>query len=515
MRKRILTIFSMILISMILIILSGCSSNKDFNFKKNWTWQELSEYSNNEETIKFISYLKKQITLEDAHFIFNEIKKIKKPQDMLKFKEIEQNQINIGGSFNDIIPNFFTNSQNIPIPDNFENSIKVAFYFTKIKIAVNKMLYTSRLMYNMKFNNNLLKNVDRGESNLDLTINTIIIDEILDLYKNDKIDEKKLIKICNNNIFTNMLIQRNITHKSKNPLATNSNISEFIKLSSNQDPHYKIWNWINPCNNFGFSELYNNREKYQHLINYIKENEQIFIDRILIKFDKYVPKDFTYEEEIQFGVNFGVRSWATDDAIGLNIIHVKDDFKEINSVIRREFFKKIHTKLCIKSPDLKDTQPFSYDDLKYWNFKNKSDQEYYKILSSIYQIGTTFYIGGLPLGFDYIAQLKDSNGFLEQIQQFIYSNSKKNSKLLESTLNYTMEKNGPFYGLGYFMAKSIEKEFGIDEMAKCLRNGPVYFFSKYFEFQNTKRAKKYFRLDKNVSEKIQKLYNIQSQYFKD
>jgi len=484
---------------LIFLLLLGCNGKKEFNFKKDWTWEELSQFTEDNDTKEYISYLEKKISLEDAYFVFRELDKIKNPENIYLFSKFEKFQKENGGQFFSIIPDFFKKKDIIPPADTFDHIIANALYYTRIKEIADKNLYLSGFMYNLKFRNNELKPVDRQGSKLDLELNTDMISDILNIYESKKVHKKEITKIANNKIFEDMLRVRSTISKFTDPVPTQQTIAYFIQKSAETDPLNKLWNWMNPANNFGFSELSINRENYKKLISTINDNNQIFKDRVLAKLAHYIPLDFHYKQDINFAVNFGQKIWSSKDGIGVNIVHIKDDFISLTGSIRKEVYLQILEKLNQENNTLEP------------DFGNEKDKDYYDILKFIFYEGTANYIGFAPPQFDYVNNAKESNSALEQIQKYMYNGKKP--ELLKSLKTYSMGENGYFTGLGFLMARTIEKKMGKETLKKCIQNGPIYFFKTYTDLQIEKKTKRYFNYDQVVIDKINEFYNLQSKHY--
>ena len=202
-----------------LLFILGCSNQKGFNFKNDWTWEELSQFSEDSDTQKYISYLEKKMTIDEAYFIFRELKKIKNPQDIYQLAELEKYQRENGGQFYSVIPDFFKKKEVIPPPDTFEHIIADVFYFTQIRDIVNKNLFTAGIMYNLKFHDEEMTKINRKGSNLDLEISTETVQRILNIYDKSKVNKKEVLEIVDDKVFENMLICRTNDSKFKKPNA--------------------------------------------------------------------------------------------------------------------------------------------------------------------------------------------------------------------------------------------------------------------------------------------------------
>lgn len=489
---------TVLLLGMLLII--NCNRQKKFNFNRDWTWEELSQFTEDQDTQKYITDLQKKLQSEEAYFLFQKLDKIKNPKDIHLLADLEKIQREKGGHFFSIIPDFFKQAEIIPPPENFDYLVADAFYLGGIHAVINRYLATGGIDYNVNFKSQTLKPVNRNKANLDLHINTETIKKLLQLYKSKKIKPSEITEITESQTFKTMLDCRR-AEQTKYPqaLPNSEDLAYFIKLSTETGPIHSLWNWINPANNFGFAELSNNHERYSTLITYIEDNEQLFEDYILARLENYLPDNFQFNTNLDFAVNFGQMVWSTDDAVGVNIVHIKDDFHTYATAIRKEIFQKTHRQLCQKNGTLKP------------NFSNEKDQEYYEVLSFIYFTGCANFISGSPVNFDYITLAKDSYGFLEQIHRNLFV--QPNDEFVKANKMMTLGENGMFTGLGYLMARTIERKTGKEMLALCVQNGPVHFFKTYLDLQAAGKTEKYFRFDATIDAKINEYYQKQVQNY--
>jgi len=489
----------------------SCSREEGFNFNKKWTWEELEAVTNAEKVQKHITFLKKNLSQEEARFLFSTIKKIKKPETVAEFTQLENDQIARGAGFNNIIPKYFQNPAIIPIPDNFENTVALAFYLAKIKFTSSRYLWTSGIGYNPTFGDFQIKETDKEPDFLDIEINISDMKNLLTLMDNKKIKRKELHNISHSESFDNMLTYRKNNYYISNPMPVNADIEHFISLSVSHEPIHILWRWVNPMNNFGFADISQNLAKYKETLEYIDEHKAAFEYHLLSRIEKYLPGQVDYKQKIEFGVCFGLKSWVSDDYIGLNLPLMKNNYGFYYFELRKHIFSQLYSKIIIKSPDYsaeKNSQTLQFN---YWNFDDEKDNEFYDLISHIHFEGLKNYVAGKPLGFDYMTQAKESRGFLKQLHNFIYV--KPNETALRENKRYVLGEYGPFTGRGYLMAEYIEKEFGSAEITRCLQNGPVYFVQKFIEFQNIKNSARYNYFDEEVAQTINRLYKTQSQYY--
>lgn len=497
----------LILVTLFMFVLFNCTDKKDFNFKSNWKWQDLENFAKTEETKAQIANLQKQLSLAEARFLFKEIKKLDNPAQIKELSTLEKKQEEWGGSFYGYIPKNFQDPTKIPVPDNFENTIKTGLYLANIKNKIHKILAKPDLKYNVNFRDEKIaqKKIEPLGSALKLHIDISAVEEVLELYENDiSLDEAK--NIAGHDVFKEMLKHRRNLGYVPAPLPDTTDLAKFIYSAGSGIPIHIIWNWLNPCNMFCFSDLYRNKKEFRKLLNYIDKNQEQLSYNILKRIDNFIADDFSFSDQLSFGVNFGIRSWATDRSVGTNIVQVKDDFETLTRTMRHEIFHHVQLAMLPLAPNRRDKENPDFSDLTYWNFNNQADRKFYEVLSYIFLEGTATYVGGKPKNWIFFDQVKKSVGMLDQIYSSNYNTNKP--EIVEQVVNMGMSSNGPFYGLGYLMARTIKMQLGEEELKKALRRGPLYFFKKYYDYRLSKPKRKFIHITDRVGKKINQLYDI-------
>ncbi len=492
----------------ITLLLTGCSKDKKFDFNGQWTWQDLKAFTDNEDTHRLIDNIKKLVPLDDTRYLFREISRFETPEDVYNLTAIEKRQNQLGGGFFGVIPNHFDQKSRIPLPTDFDKTIRLGLYLSKVRTNNIRDLITANIGYHINFKNEEINDTSTpGPENIHLTVDFSLLEDILDYYNN--FENEQLQTLAENNIFDNMIAARRENKIIPSPYPQRTDYLYFLGAAAMNNPERKIWNWLNPANNFGFSEFYTNRHLYSEFIDYIKKNSRNFTNPIAARLSDYLPADVTFTGELQFAVNFGQNIWSAPNSVGFNIAQIKDNYPVYFKGARKEIFKQLHSELCIKSPDKKNN--FQYEDIKYWNFETEEDRKFYRILAFTYMEGVSTYISGSPKGFNFFMQAKQSVSYLEQVYNIIYKTKKEG--LLTQMEVFGMEPYGPLTGLGYLMARTIETYFGKEELIRCIQNGPVYFFDKFYEHRKTIENPTFVHITDTVAKKITDLYDLQKQYY--
>ena len=499
--KRIIVMF------LILVLFMSCTQKDQFNCNSKWERKDLKKIAKDTTTRNQIDQLQKNLSLADARFLLRQLDGLKQPQKIQELSTLEQKQKKWGGSFYGFIKDHFKDSTQIPIPNNFKNTIATALHLSKIRKDIYQTVSRPDMHYNIKFKDEKLpkKKIEPLNSDLKLDIDISAIDRVLDYYQKRNPTLDQALSIGRDPVFEAMLQHRRNLGYIPEPLPDSTDLGKFIYSAANPEPVNQIWNWLNPCNFFCFSDLHNNREKFRKFIKYIDNNSDQLEYNILKRIDRFVPDNTKFSDKISFGVNFGIRSWATSSSVGTNIAQVKNNYSTLLRTMRHEVFHHVQLALCPVSPEIKNKRNLEFSDLTSWNFENKADRKFYRALSYIFLEGTATYVGGKPDNWIVFEEVKKSIGMLDQIYSSIYEN--KNPRMSEKILEMGLKSNGPFYGLGYYMTRAIKNNLGEEELQKAIVKGPLYFFKKFYEYRLSKSTRKFTHITDRVGKKINELYS--------
>ncbi len=494
---------------LLLFLIVGCSKRLTFDFNKKWEWSDLKSVTTNKQTLGYIDNLSRQVSVNDARFLFIEITNLKNPNDIYELMDIEADQYNRGGGFYNILPRHFNDKSLIPKPVDFQGQIKLALYLAKVRNIIIQDMKKSGIYYNYRLKNKEINEYTAKKSNITLTLHTDYVNSILKYYNGD--NNSLLENLSTHEVNMIMLSERQKLDYLTAPYPTATDMAEFIRNSSKEKPLYKIWNWVNPANNFGYSELYTNRKIYQSLIDYLEKKERDFTGSIVAPLSRYFPQDKSYQFDLHYAVNFGVNHWSKNNHLGMNIVQMKDDFRRQKIFSRQEIFKQMHKTTCITSPELNDQREITYNDLKKWNFASEKDRKFYRYLFEAYQLGLSSFICGTPKHFQFFTQVKAGMGIINQAYSAIYQT--ENDQIYDQLVAFGTEKYGPLTGLGYLMSRAIKTQYGEAELTRCLVNGPVYFFNKFYQYRRTKPGRTFVHIKDETGQKIEELYQKQLKYF--
>lgn len=486
----------------------SCGNRYKFDFSSDWTWDHLKKQTSDEKVITQIINIEKNLTLQDARFLFLQLSSLKKPTDIIRLSEIEKNQIQSGGGFYGFVPDYFNNSGDIPIPDNFKNLIACADFLSRIHYQIDRTIDLANFPYHKTFLNQKLlsDNVHPGNQGLKISINTDEIREILIHYINKNMTKEIASEIANAPPFQKMLLNRKQLGYIPPPHPETEDLAKFIFTAGCDDPILMIWKWINPWNCFGFADLYLNSIKYYDVVSTINENQEPFAFNILNRVNKYLPPDFEFHDKLDIGVNWGILTWSTDNQIGINLIHFKDDYDSIYRYASRELFRKIQLQILKTEYGIQPNESVKINDIIAGKYNNIYDKFFYEVLVRIVLEGTTAYVSGKEKHWIIADGNKYGKDLLNQIYFSLYE--KVDIKTVEYCESEGFTHNGPLVSIGYRITRELVKKYGDDIIFEILRDNYLDFYIKYIEIEKGYSKRQFKLIDPKIAEKINHLKTI-------
>lgn len=491
-----------------LLFTYSCGNRYKFDFSGEWTWNQLKSKTSDEKVTAQIINIEKNLTIQEARFLFLQLSSLKNPADIIRLSEIEKNQKQSGGGFYGFVPDFFSNSGDIPIPDNFNNLMACADFLSKIRNHIDQVIARANFPYHKTFLNQelLSDNIYTSPQNLDIDINTDAIHKILIHYINKDMTQKAASEIANTPSFQQMLLNRKNSGYIPPPHPETEDLANFIFTAGCDDPILMIWKWINPWNCFGFADLYMNCDKYYEIVSTINENQDLFAFQILNRINKYLPPEFEFHDELNFGVNWGVLSWSTDNQIGINLIHFKDDYNSIYRYASRELFRKIQIQILKTEYGIQPNENVKINDMVAHKYQNIYDKFFYEVLVQILLKGTTAYVSGKEKDWIIADGNKYGKDLLNQIYFSLYE--KVDLKMVDYCESEGFKYNGPLVSIGYRITQELVKKYGDGIIYEILRDNYLEFYTKYIEIEKGYSQKKFKLIEPKISEKINHLKTI-------
>jgi len=496
-------------ILILLLGLSTCGNRYGFDFSSNWNWESLKKQSSDEKVIAQINNLEKNLSLKEARFLFIQLSSLKNPSYITHLSKIETDQNKSGGGYYGYIPDYFKNPNKIPIPENFNSIIACADFLVNIRKQIDRIITSSNFQYNKKFTKQEISAVNKAKthSDIQIDINTDAVMDVLTHYINQNITMETATDIANHSSFQQMLKNRKEIGYIPEPLPDTDDLAKFIYTAGGNDPVSMIWKWLNPWNCFGFADLYMNSTKYHEVVSEINSNKEYLISSIKSRIGRYLPEDFKYQDQIDLGVNWGVLNWSTEKQIGINIVHLKNDYSAFKRIVSRQLFRKIQIHIIKEMNNISPDDDIQINKIIAGNYKNIYDQLFYEVLFQIFLEGTSAYAAGKEKSWIIADGYKFGRDLLNSIHFSLYNDV--DLKTVEYCESQGFSPNGPLVAIGYQMTKVLVKQYGHQIVYESLRDNFLKFYIKYIEIEKDYGKNKIKIFDSDIVEKIYYLDSLQ------
>ena len=496
--------FKLTVILSTLLFIIGCGNRYGFDFKQEWDWNTLKRQTDDPQTLKQIDDLREKMSLSDAHFLLKNLSQLKNPEDIYQLSAIEKAQNDSGGGFYGFIPNFFNDAKKVPVPTDFSGLISCAQYLNNVKLRIHRINARSNFQINPKFKKRKIADIppDKIHPGLEIKVSTDAIMDVLNHYLARNLSKKDAIEIANNPTFQQMLINRKEVGYIPKPLPDEKDLATFIYQAAQNDPVATIWRWLNPWNCFGFAEIYNNDSSYYAICSELNQNAEKIAAAVNAKLSIYLPEDFKFQEQIDFGVNWGILSWGTENRVGLNIILVKNDYPLIIRQASSQTFRKIQQKIMRDTHNI-SSQDVHIKDIVGSRYSNIYDKLFYEVLAQILIEGTASYVGGKKDSGVIIDGIKEGRDLLNQVYYSLYEDV--NIRTVRVCENEGFSINGPFVAIGYSITQKLVKKYGPEIIYSVLADNYLDFYLKYLDIEDTFHGKKLKIFDPETKNKIREL----------
>jgi hypothetical protein len=344
---------------------------------------------------------------------------------------------------------------------------------------------------------------DRYQLSIDLSF----AEKVLAYYNSNSADFETALRLSRHPIIENMLAHRRDLGYIEPPLPDDSDYARFILLSADNSPETMIFKWLNPHNLFGFADFYRYRENYDSLVDVIREREKFFSDRVMGHISWFLMEPLRIHDTLGIGINWGIRSWATADGYGSNIIMFKDNYEMFLQTVTHETFHRFQLHLCPVAPSLRDKPQREFEDLVHWDFTDLKDRKFYEVLSHIALEGTASYVGGMYYDESRMESVREALMLLQKCHRAVYDY--EDFEEADELLNEGLVSNGPFYVLGYYISKELVDNNGTSVLGGVLMRGPLQFYKTYIDQSEGPQTTAELPLDDELKATIIRLYKAQ------
>ncbi len=451
-----------------------------FDFSKDWTWNDLRAYIDNESLLTKIKKVEETISHQEAQFICTQLHLLEDPEDLQQLAEYQELQKEKGAWVEGLLPDQFLDEE-IIIPKEFSGMVRSLWQLTQQKkknIEAIKKLGA----YPLKFKGEPYKKKRdmNYPDNWILEIDLSVLKRTIEFLKEEEATYEDALTIAQLPANKEMITHRTSLGYLPEPMVTLESLAALLLCAQRRSPVEMIWKWLNPMNFFDFADIFMHLDEYDTVLTQLETRTEEMKEEVLGTLYSYVRKDTDFEETFAFTIGFAIRGWATNAMCGVNIEYVKDDFEALHAVMAHELFHRLQTVICPRY-GAEDTK--SFEGLIAGPFDNVQDNKLYELLTYILLEGSGEFI---------TRQFAERRGeeevgkgveLLERAYKEIYI--EKNIDAAEQILVEGLQSTGPFYSLGNHIIATVVKDHP-SRLGEILQQGTPAFFTAYITSKETK-----------------------------
>lgn len=468
-----------IFLALILAALCLTSIADDFDYSSRWDWKQLMQQSKSPRTNAVINNLRNIISRDDGHYILYQLSKMKPAHMIYQLSDLEKEQAEWGGGFYGLIPDYFADRDSMIVPDDFANLMESALALALIRKNNYEIISNPDFEYPIKFSGTQFKLPANYEStgNWNLNFDFSFLDNLLTLFDREEVAMDEALRAASNPAIIEMLNHRRSLGYIPEPLPDTTDMARFIFHAASSEPVDMIWKWLNPWNDFCMADIYMNQKRYRELLDTLKANQSNMEKYILGRMYSFAPVNIDFSDRVSFAVNWGIRSWATENGLGTNIVQFKDNYPAMFRTMTHETFHRLQLQVCPVDSSRFAEGATGFDDLVFYDFPIDQDRKFYEAITYIMLEGTATFVGRVDSAWNETEKMRAGMTLLDQLYQAVYVDS--NLAMADEFVNKGLKSNGPFYGLGYYMSKQIVEASQKSEIGNLLQKGSPAFFQYY------------------------------------
>ncbi|MCP5104143.1 MAG: hypothetical protein GY950_12225 [bacterium] len=470
-----------------------------FDFTRQWQWEELDR----------VADLKQIVAIEDARFLLLQLSRLNNPGEIQRLLKYQKQQEEWGAGFYGMLPDFLAEAGKIPEPGSLDNIIQTALHLARVReknlqtIAEKYKEFPLHFKKSPEWGNSFEWNVKAPDS-MRLELDLTAVSALLALFKKENVSIDDAAQVAGMPVFTEMLKHRRELGYVPPPLPTKESLAHLFMAAASREPLDMIWKWLNPWNFFSTAGVFMKRRQYETAVTNLKNAAEDISGYVMRRIARYAPPNTVLNETLGFGVNWGVQSWATTDALGTNIVMFKNNSDILLRTITHETYHRLQLKVCPIDPTKRDLPRREFEHIVSYPFKEKSDRKFYRVLAHIVLEGTATYVGGPDRKKDYGPVISKGVELLNEVYAAVYD--RKDLEKVDALLTKGLKSNGPFYILGDRMTRDIVFSCSDREIGRLLAAGSLDFFGKYLEpAKTTGKDFKSLEFDPRIAKKIAEL----------
>ncbi len=407
----------------------------------------------------------------DVDFLLQAISKISPPERFLEIAQYHKRQSEEGGGFFGLLPEQMADEKDLPIPDSDTGILAAAIELARQRSVNLQAISTVNPEYTFSFTGDAIPDWSGDHPpSMSLHLDISVIRDFLEANVEGEVAFEELKNLVNLPANQEMLQHRQALSYMPPPQITKASLTNMILRAASNDPLNRLWNWLNPMNNFGYADLAIKSDDYTFLVDQIEENGQRLARKVLSNVILYTPPETELEETFAFTVGFFIRGWATNAMAGINIEQVKDNWDFILGTVTEEVYHRYQLKYC---PTADGQQAQDFEDLASADFGDRRYDKLYELLTYTVLEGAANRARG-----EYISkQLPDGvSAGIQLVTDFSKKVVQENDlNVAEEMIANGLASNGPLYSLGWHLAGLIEAANGTHAVGAYQQRGPVAF----------------------------------------
>ncbi|MBV6480286.1 MAG: hypothetical protein HGGPFJEG_03162 [Ignavibacteria bacterium] len=449
---------------------------REFDFNKEWTWDELTEHVVliDPSLLMSVDELKKSLSITDMRMILKELSELSSLADLRNLGITAKSDTEIDFSEKEYWDSVFTRTfVNYPETTNISNLLKAVTLLSKIRKSN---------LQNDKFNFEERSYLYQPMKSLSKKINIDFdysgAEAVLDCFVN----KTEPVKAAECKVYSDLLVKKLPSEFS--PIK----FIELLKEASYDITANNIYKWVNPQCYRDFGGVYIYKNKFRELLNSIKSYESNIMSDVDKNISKYLDDSIRINAKVLFIFgNFQNDAGRTNNNIFLPVENFGDNYEYLVKFIMHNTVKIADREIQIRV--------FEY-------VPDYKDRLLMNLMGKIMDNGIANYIGAVG------TETRPWNLLEKDFSLFnkTYSAIKNDESKIEinSLINTGFSGNAPFYTMSTQMAYIIETTLGRSSLKEAIKTGPVSFFSKYIKAykEYPDEIRKVFRFSSSLEKKI-------------
>ncbi|MCC6727743.1 MAG: hypothetical protein IT208_00215 [Chthonomonadales bacterium] len=236
----------------------------------------------------------------------------------------------------------------------------------------------------------------------------------------------------------------------------------YWQRAQDPDPVNRLYEWAYPGSYFDFGGVAVRAGAYRSLLSEMRAAAPNIAARAAERLAPYLPSDLRMEASVNVLFAGAVDGWASLDELGIDLEHFGDDWDYLVRVVAHECYHRGQT-LSLLPLTAQSVPPE-------WRILHDGP------MATVWREGCAAYVGYARPQPPTPAEI--AAGFALFDRAFRQRGDREGLRRL---LAEGIAMSGPYYRMGWHMARLIEKHDGARALGECAVLGPAHFFARYLE----------------------------------